>query len=363
MSVLDETDIRPLRIVEERVEGTGVPDDNLKNFEQEVSSQNLAGESGVVSELLSGQIVAESLEVLIINNVLVALVMSVDEVLAVVSDGIPKLETIISVEIVVKALSAISVETSLFQFLGETVVKEVELLPDDTSQLTALFSTNGEGAVSEGLFGLGNKGKSGTKIDTDGVLEMGKQKISQSVAFRKLSVDGNRDGFVAQMGNGEMVTELMDLDVSAGDEHLGELITVLMRSVWGVDGGVFGSFNLNSKDVESSFAIISEFLVNKQDRGIEVEILVVVELFEVLVINDKESLFINQVLNRLGLVSRVSNGQVSHLLGDLLHILDDFDQKRVNTLKILLAEFLISVPVVQQKGSHVLFSIISVSTG
>jgi len=111
-SVVNETDIRPLRVVNDGVGSRTVPDDDLDALSEQVLGSNLARESLHVGSSGVSHFFSPLLNALVFLDIFVSLVISVDGVGGVVSDAVPKSETVISVEVAGEAISSFSGETS-----------------------------------------------------------------------------------------------------------------------------------------------------------------------------------------------------------------------------------------------------------
>lgn len=113
-SVVNETDIRPLRVVNDGVGSRTVPDDDLEALSEQVLGLDSAGESLHVGSSGVSHFFSPLLNALVSLNIFVRLVVSVDDISGVVSDAVPESETIISVEVAGKLVTIFSVsgETS-----------------------------------------------------------------------------------------------------------------------------------------------------------------------------------------------------------------------------------------------------------
>jgi len=111
-SVVNETNIRPLRVVNDGVGSRAVPDDDLEALSEQVLGSNGSGESLHVGSSGVSHFFSPLLNALVFLDIFVSLVISVDGVGGVVSDAVPESETIISVEVAGEAISSFSGETS-----------------------------------------------------------------------------------------------------------------------------------------------------------------------------------------------------------------------------------------------------------
>lgn len=113
-SVVNETDIRPLRVVNDGVGSRTVPDDDLEALSKQVLGSNGAGESLHVGSSGVSHFFSPLLDALIGLDIFVALVVSFNDVSGVVSDAVPESETVISVEVAGELVTVFSVsgETS-----------------------------------------------------------------------------------------------------------------------------------------------------------------------------------------------------------------------------------------------------------
>ena len=113
-SVVNETDIRPLRVVNDGVGSRTVPDDDLEALGEQVLGSNGAGESLHVGSSGISHFFSPLLDALVSLDIFVGLIISFNDVGGVVSDAVPESETVISVEIASELVTIISVsgETS-----------------------------------------------------------------------------------------------------------------------------------------------------------------------------------------------------------------------------------------------------------
>jgi len=261
-SVVDETEIRPLGVVDDGVESRTVPDDDLEAEGKSFLGFDLGGETLDVGLSGVSHFFSPSLDALIGEDVRILLVVGVDDISGVVSDAVPELETIISVVVAGEAIFSFSGETTSSQLTGETGVEEVVCLPQSGGNSDTVVGSDDEGLVSEGKEGI-NEGVSGKEVDTDGFFKMGLEEASEDVSLGELVVDGNADRFHSQMGETQMITEFVGVVVSTGDEHLDEGPEVLGSGLLLVDGGVFSSFELNGNNVELVGAVGEVFSVEQ----------------------------------------------------------------------------------------------------
>jgi len=246
----------------------------------------------------------------------------------------------------------------------ETGGEEVELVPTSRGNGNTVLGTNDEGLVGERKDGI-NEGVSGEEVDTNGFIKMGLEEVSEDVSLGELVVDSNTDGFNGQMGETQMVAELVGVVISGGDEHLDGGPEV-GRGVLGlVNGGRVSSFELDTNDGKSVLAVGEVFSEEQQVRSVEVHSGVGVLDWEVVketVVNDEESLLFEEGLDG-DFVVVFGDGQVLHGKGNLLEISDPFNHKGVDTLQQLLAKFFISSDLLGEMASQHLILLRAVSLG
>lgn len=240
----------------------------------------------------------------------------------------------------------------------------MELVPHSGSDGNTVLGTNDEGLVGEGKDGI-NEGVSGKEVDTDGFIKMGLEEASEGVGLGELVVDSNTDGFNGQVGETQMVAELVGVVISAGDEHLDDGPKVFGGVLSLVNGGGDSSFELDTNNGESVLAVGEVFSVEKQVRSVEVHSWVGVldwQVIEDTVINDVESLLFEESLDG-DFVVLFGDGQALHGEGDLLEVSDPFDHKGVDTLQQLLAKFFVSSDLLGEVASQDLILLRAVSLG
>jgi len=226
------------------------------------------------------------------------------------------------------------------------------------------LGTNDEGLVGEGKDGI-NEGVSGEEVDTDGFIKMGLEEASEGVGLGELVVDSNTYGFNGQVGETQMVAELVGVVISAGDEHLDGAPEVVRGVLSLVNGGRVSSFELDTNNGESVLAIGEVFSVEQQVRSVEVHSWVGVldwQVIENTVVNDEESLLFEESLNG-DFVVIFGDGQVLHGEGNLLEVLNPFNHKGVDTLQQLLAKFFVSSDLLGEVAGQDLILLSTVGLG
>jgi len=111
-SVVNETNIRPLRVVDDGVGSRTVPDDDLEALGKQGLGSDGSGESLHVGSGGVSHFFSELLDALVGLDIFVGLIVSFDDVGGIVSDAVPESETIISVEVAGEAIGSFSSETS-----------------------------------------------------------------------------------------------------------------------------------------------------------------------------------------------------------------------------------------------------------
>lgn len=363
-SVVDETDIRPLGVVDDGVGSRTMPDDDLEALRKEILGSDGGGEALHVGLGGVGHFFSPTLNALVGLDIFVGLVVIVDDVGGVVSDAVPKSETVISVEVAGEAIGCFSGETSGGQLAGETGSEEIEFVPQSGGNDNTVLGTNDEGLVGEGKDGI-DEGVSGEEVDTDGFVKMGLEEASEGVGLGELIVGSNTDGFNGQMGETQMVAELVGVVISAGDEHLDGSPEVGGGVLGLVDGGIESSFELDTDDGESVLAVGEVFSEEQQVRSVEELILVGVldgEVVEEGVVDDEESLLFKEFLDG-DFLAVVGDGEALHGEGNLLQVSDPFDHEGVDTLQQLLAKFFVSSDVLGEVTSQHLVLLGTVGLG
>lgn len=246
----------------------------------------------------------------------------------------------------------------------ETGVKEVEFVPHSGSDGNTVLGTNDEGLVGEGKDGI-NEGVSGKEVDTDGFIKMGLEEASEGVGLGELVVDSNTDGFNGQVGETQMVAELVGVVISAGDEHLDDAPKVIGGILSLVNGGRVSSFELDTNNGKSVLAVGEVFSEEEQVRSVEVHSWVGVldwQVIEDTVVNDEESLLVEESLDGDFLLV-VGDGQALHGEGNLLEVSDPFNHKGVDTLQQLLAKFIVIIDLFNEVASQHLILLRTVGLG
>jgi hypothetical protein len=246
----------------------------------------------------------------------------------------------------------------------ETGGEEIELVPTSGGNGNTVLGTNDEGLVGEGKDGI-NEGVSSKEVDTNGFIKMGLEEKSKDVSLGKLVVDSNTDGFNGQVGETQMVAELVGVVISGGDEHLDGKPEVGGGILGLVNGGRDSSFELDTNDGKSVLTVGEVFSVEQQVRSVEVHSGVGVLDWEVIeegVVNDEESLLVEEILDGDFLVL-FSDGQTLHGKGNLLEISDPFNHKGVDTLQQLLAKFFVSTDLLGEMASQHLILLRTVGLG
>jgi len=226
------------------------------------------------------------------------------------------------------------------------------------------LGTNDEGLVGDGKDGI-DEGVSGKEVDTDGFIKMGLEEASESVGLGELVVDSNTDGFNGQVGETQMVAELVGLVISAGDEHLDDGPEVFGGIFSLVNGGRDSSFELDTNNGESVLAVGEVFSVEEQVRSVEVHSWVGVldwQVMEDTVVNDVESLLFEESLDG-DFVVVFGDGQALHGEWNLLEIFDPFNHKGIDTLQQLLAKFFVSSNLLGEVASQHLILLRTVGLG